>query len=62
MLVSDRKGRLLFSSVTEDSVNLPSRNNVGIVERVFATKAPQFSDLGAARVVCTISCTLEETR
>ena len=45
VLVADRKGRLLFSSLTEDSAELPMRNNRDIVERVFASKAPQYSDL-----------------
>jgi two-component sensor histidine kinase len=45
VLVADRKGRLLFSSQTEDAAELPMRNNRDIVERVFASKAPQYSDL-----------------
>jgi two-component sensor histidine kinase len=45
VLVSDRQGRLLFSSVTEDATSLPPRNNKEIVERVFATRSPQYSDL-----------------
>ncbi len=45
VLVSDRKGRLLFSSATEDMADLPTRNNVETVEKVFATRAPQYSDL-----------------
>jgi len=45
VLVADRKGRLLFSSLTEDSAELPMRNNRAIVEGVFASKAPQYSDL-----------------
>jgi two-component sensor histidine kinase len=45
VLVSDRQGRLLFSSVTEDTTSLPPRNNKEIVERVFATRSPQYSDL-----------------
>jgi two-component sensor histidine kinase len=45
VLVADRKGRLLFSSATEDSASLPTRNNLDIVEKIFATKVPQYSDL-----------------
>lgn len=45
LLLSDRTGSQAFSSATPDSANLPRRNNREIVERVFATKAPQFSDL-----------------
>ena len=45
VLVADREGRQLFSSVTPDTANLPSRNNREIVEKVFATKSPQYSNL-----------------
>jgi two-component sensor histidine kinase len=45
VLISDRKGRLLFSSATEDAVSLSARGNLEIVEKVFATKTPQYSDL-----------------
>lgn len=45
VLISDRKGKILFSSATEDIASLPSRGNIEIVEKVFATKAPQYSDL-----------------
>ncbi|WIW49780.1 sensor histidine kinase [Bradyrhizobium sp. 62B] len=45
VLVSDRKGRLLFSSATDDTASLPARGNLAIVERVFANKSPQYSDL-----------------
>ena len=37
LLVSDREGRPLFSSVTTDTASLPPRNNRDIVEKVFAT-------------------------
>jgi two-component sensor histidine kinase len=51
VLVSDREGRQLFSSVSPDTSNLPPRNNREILEKVFATKKPQYSDLfvGAVR-------------
>jgi two-component sensor histidine kinase len=45
LLISDRKGRLLFSSATEDIASLPPRGNLEIVEKVFAARAPQYSDL-----------------
>ena len=40
VLVADREGRQLFSSVTTDTASLPPRNNRDIVEKVFATKQP----------------------
>ncbi|MFK4509133.1 two-component sensor histidine kinase [Bradyrhizobium daqingense] len=45
VLISDRKGRLLFSSATEDTASLPRRGHIEIIERVFATRSPQYSDL-----------------
>jgi two-component sensor histidine kinase len=45
VLVADRQGRPLFSSVTSDTTNLPLRNNRAIVEKVFATKRLQYSNL-----------------
>jgi two-component sensor histidine kinase len=45
LLVTDREGQQLFSSVTPDTAGLPPRNNRAIVEKVFATKKPQYSDL-----------------
>ncbi|WP_338309173.1 sensor histidine kinase [Bradyrhizobium sp. TM233] len=45
VLISDRKGRLLFSSATEDIASLPPRGHLEIIERVFATRSPQYSDL-----------------
>src|SRR5207245_2892382 len=51
ILVADRNGRMLFSSLTTDMASLPPRNNREIVEQVFLTKRPQYSDLftGAAK-------------
>jgi two-component sensor histidine kinase len=51
ILVADRDGRMVFSSVTTDTANLPSRNNREIVEKVFQTGRPQYSNLfvGAAK-------------
>jgi two-component sensor histidine kinase len=45
VLVTDRQGRQLFSSVTYDVTKLPPRNNRDIVEKVFATKRLQYSNL-----------------
>ncbi|WMT77649.1 sensor histidine kinase [Bradyrhizobium sp. Ash2021] len=45
VLVADREGRLLFSSITPDVASLPPRNNRDIVEKVFATKRPYYSNL-----------------
>src|SRR3954468_16495006 len=36
VLISDRKGRLLFSSATEDTASLPPRGHLEIIEKVFA--------------------------
>jgi two-component sensor histidine kinase len=51
LLVADRKGQMLFSSLTRNNAELPARNNHEIVERVFLTKRPQYSNLfvGAAK-------------
>jgi two-component sensor histidine kinase len=45
VLVADREGRQVFSSLTTDTASLPLRNNRAIVEKVFATKTPQYSNL-----------------
>lgn len=45
VLVADRDGRQLFSSVMEDAASLPLRNNRDIVAKVFATSSPQYSDM-----------------
>ncbi len=45
LLIADRAGRQLFSSLTPDTASLPVRNNRAIVEKVFATKSPQYSNL-----------------
>ena len=45
LIVADRQGRQLFSSVTSDTASLPLRNNVAIVEKVFSTGRPQYSNL-----------------
>jgi hypothetical protein len=45
LLVADGSGHQLFSTVTRETTNLPPRNNREIVERVFASNSPQYSDL-----------------
>jgi two-component sensor histidine kinase len=45
ILVADREGHQLFSSVATDTAGLPPRNNREIVDKVFATRRPQYSDL-----------------
>jgi two-component sensor histidine kinase len=50
ILVVDRDGRLLFSSDTADTANLPVLKNREIVDRVFRTRQPQYSDLFVSAV------------
>ena len=45
VLVANREGRQLFSSMTPNTANLPMRYNRDIVEKVFATKSPAYSNL-----------------
>ena len=45
ILVADRDGHMLFSSLMPEMENLPPRNNREIVEKVFLTKQPQYSSL-----------------
>ncbi|WGD49934.1 sensor histidine kinase [Bradyrhizobium sp. CB1650] len=45
LLVAERSGRQIFSTVTTDTADPPPRSNHEIVERVFASKMPQYSDL-----------------
>ena len=59
VLVADREGRQLFSSVTSDTASLPRRNNRVIVEQVFATKQPQYSNLFIGAVKKRLIVTVE---
>jgi len=43
--VADHDGQLLFSSLTPGTAALPARNNRQVVEKVFATRQPQYSNL-----------------
>jgi two-component sensor histidine kinase len=45
ILVSDRNAQILFSSLAPDDEDLPPRNNREIVQKVFATKQPQYTGL-----------------
>jgi len=59
VLVANREGRQLFSSVTSDTAGLPLRNNREIVEKVFATKRPQYSNLFIGAVKKRLIVTVE---
>ena len=59
VLVADREGRHLFSSVTEDTAGLPPRNNRDIGEQVFASKKPQYSNLFIGAVKKRLIVTVE---
>ena len=59
VLVADREGRQLFSSVTTDAASLPMRNNRDIVEKVFATKSPHYSNLFIGAVKRQLIVTVE---
>jgi two-component sensor histidine kinase len=59
VLVADRDGRQVFSSVTSDTVNLPLRNNRAIVDKVFAEKKPAYSNLFTGAVKNRLILTVE---
>jgi two-component sensor histidine kinase len=59
VLVSDREGRQLFSSVTTDTASLPLRNNHAILEKVFATGSPHYSNLFIGSVKQQLIVTVE---
>jgi two-component sensor histidine kinase len=59
VLVADREGRQLFSSVTTDTASLPPRNNKQIVDKVFATRQPQYSNLFVGAVKRRMILTVE---
>ena len=45
LLVADREGRQVFSSVTSDTESLPVRNNRASVDKVFSEQKPAYSNL-----------------
>src|SRR5262245_65132638 len=59
VLVSDRNGRQLFSSVTPDTSSLPPRNNRDIVEKVFTSRQPAYSNLFTGAVKKRLIITVE---
>jgi two-component sensor histidine kinase len=59
VLVADREGRQLFSSVTPDTASLPPRNNKEIVAEVFATRQPHYSNLFLGAVKKQMIVTVE---
>src|SRR5882762_8369019 len=59
VLVADRDGHQLFSSVTPDAAALPLRNNRDIVDKVFATKRPHYSNLFVGVVKKNLIVTVE---
>jgi two-component sensor histidine kinase len=59
VLVADREGRQVFSSLTSDTANLPSRNNLAMVDKVFAEKKPVYSNLFFGSVKNRLIVTVE---
>jgi len=59
VLVADRDGRQVFSSVTSDTASLPPRNNRGIVEKLFTEKKPLYSNLFIGAVKKRLIVTVE---
>ena len=59
MLVADREGRQVFSSLTPDTASLPPRNNLAIVDKVFAEKKPVYSNLFFGAVKKRLIVTVE---
>jgi two-component sensor histidine kinase len=59
VLIADREGRQVFSSVTTDTASLPLRNNKEIVDKVFSTKRPQYSNLFVGSVKKRMILTVE---
>jgi two-component sensor histidine kinase len=59
ILVADREGRQVFSTVTTNTASLPPRNNRAIVDRVFAEKKPVYSNLFTGSVKQRLIVTVE---
>jgi two-component sensor histidine kinase len=45
LLIADRDGRQVFSSLTTDTASLPMRSNLDVVRKVFETGRPVYSNL-----------------
>jgi two-component sensor histidine kinase len=59
ILVANRDGQQVFSSMTHDAASLPLRNNRAIVDRVFAEKKPVYSNLFVGAVKNRLIVTVE---
>jgi two-component sensor histidine kinase len=59
VLVADREGRQVFSSLTPDTANLPFRNNLPMVQKVFTEKKPVYSNLFFGTVKKRLIVTVE---
>jgi two-component sensor histidine kinase len=59
ILVADREGRQVFSSLTPDTASLPPRNNLDIVKKVFAERKPVYSNLFFGAVKQRLIVTVE---
>jgi len=59
VLVADSQGRQVFSSLTTDTANLPLRNNLDVVNKVFAEKKPIYSNLFFGSVKKRLIVTVE---
>ncbi|MDB5504524.1 MAG: histidine kinase [Tardiphaga sp.] len=59
LLVADRDGRQLFSTLTTDASKLPPRNNLDVVRKVFETGKPAYSNLFVGSVLNKAILTVE---
>jgi two-component sensor histidine kinase len=59
VLVADRDGRLVFSSITADTTSLPPRDNRAMVDKVFAEKKPVYSNLFIGAIKKRLIVTVE---
>ncbi|MET0219941.1 MAG: sensor histidine kinase [Tardiphaga sp.] len=51
LLIADRNGKQLFSTLAPDVSNLPPRNNMDVIRRVFETGKPVYSNLFVGSVL-----------
>jgi two-component sensor histidine kinase len=59
ILIADRDGHMLFSSTAPDTAGLPLRNNRDIIDRVFQTRQPQYSNLFEGSIKKRLVVTVE---